>query len=89
MGKKYIPVLLHIDENGRKTPKYIKAGIDGEWLKVKKTTDFCRMASLIAGAVGIRYKCFVDVYGERKMIYLFDENDKWFVETEEDYEQYI
>ena len=83
MGKKYIPVLLYIDDKGKKTPKYIKAGIEGDWLKVKKTTDSRRMASLIAGAVGIRHSCVVDVYGEHREIYLFDENDKWFVETEE------
>ena len=83
MGKKYIPVLLYIDDKGKKTPKYIKAGVDGEWLKVNKATDSRRMASLIAGAVGIRYSCVVDIYGEYREIYLFDENGKWFVETGE------
>lgn len=53
MGKLYVPVLLYVNETGKVTPKQIKAGYDGEWVKVIKVTDSRRRASLRAGAVGI------------------------------------
>jgi len=83
MGKQYIPVLVYIDESGKITPKHIKAGYDNEWIKIVKVTDFRRRASLRAGAIGIRYSCVVDIYGELKEIYLYDEGQKWFLETED------
>jgi len=85
MGKKYVPVLLHINEEGVVKPKQVKAGYDGEWFKIIKTTGSPRrMASLQAGGVGIRYSCVVDIYGEQREVYLFDEGGyKWFIEVEE------
>jgi hypothetical protein len=83
MGKLYIPVILHIDETGQVTPTKLKAGYDNEWLKIIKVKDSRRRASLKAGTVGTRYRCVVDIYGDQREIYLFDEGLKWFIEVEE------
>jgi hypothetical protein len=72
---------LHVNEDGVVTPKQIKAGYDAEWVEILKVTDSRRRASLRAGAVGTRYSCVVDIYGEQREIYLFDEGLKWFVIT--------
>jgi len=79
MGKLYVPVKLYVDENGKVTPKEIKAGYDGEWLTVEKVTDSRRRASLNAGGVGIRYSCIVNINETQRSIYLFDEEGKWFI----------
>ena len=83
MGKLYIPVRVHISEEGRITPEQIQAGYDGEWVIVEKVTDSRRRASLRAGTVGIRYSCVVNINETQKHIYLFDECGKWFIEVEE------
>jgi len=83
MGKQYIPVLLHITEEGKVTPKQIKAGYEGEWVRITRVTDSRRRASLRAGAVGIRYTCVIDYNETQREIYLFDEGDnRWFIEIE-------
>jgi len=82
MGKQYIPVLLYITDDGKVTPKQIKAGYDGEWVRITKVTDSRRMASLRAGAVGIRYSCVVRCNETLREIYLFDEGgNRWFIEV--------
>ena len=83
MVKLYIPVRLHISEEGKITPEQIQAGYDGEWVTVEKVTDSRRRANLRVGAVGIRYSCVVNINGTRRNIYLFDEEGKWFIEVEE------
>ena len=85
MGKKYIPVLLYVSEDGAVIPHKIKAGYDNEWLKIIKVKGSPqRMASFRAGGVGIRYNCVVDIYGAQREIYLYDEgNNKWFHEITE------
>jgi len=82
MGKEYVPVVLYI-KDGIVTPKQFKSGTYDDWVKILKVTDSRRRASLIAGAVGIRYTCTI-IYNEMKReIYLFDEgNNKWFIENE-------
>jgi len=80
MVKQYVPVLLYIGADGVITPKKVKAGLEGEWLRVIKVTGSRRMASLKAGAVGIRYTCIVNYYETQKKVYLFDEGQKWFIE---------
>jgi len=79
MGKMYVPVKLYVDVNGKITPQEIKAGYDGEWLAVEKVTDSRRMASLNAGGVGIRYTCVVNVNETQRNVYLFDEENKWWI----------
>ena len=83
MGKLYVPVLLFVDRDGRTVPKQIKAGYDGEWLRITKVTDSRRMASLRVGAVGIRYDCVVNINEEQRDVYLFEENSKWWVEVDD------
>jgi hypothetical protein len=83
MGKQYVPVLLYVDALGKVVPKKMKAGYDGEWVKIDKVTDSRRMASLRAGGVGIRYSCIVSYDDMTRTIYLFDEQGKWFVATDE------
>ncbi|MCL2776153.1 MAG: hypothetical protein FWD71_22855 [Oscillospiraceae bacterium] len=85
MGKLYVPVRLYVDETGKVTPQEIKAGYDDEWVKVEKVTDSHRRASLVAGAVGIRYTCVVNINETQRNIYLFDEEGKWFIEIDDDY----
>ena len=83
MGKLYVPVILYISDEGKIVPKQIKAGLEGEWVKILKVTDSRRRASLIAGAVGIRYTCTIDYNEAQRNIYLFDEGQRWFIETED------
>ena len=85
MGKMYVPVRLYIDEKGKVTPQEIKAGYDGEWIKVERVTDSRRRASLAVGAVGIRYSCVVSINETQRNIYLFDEEGKWFIIENEEY----
>ena len=84
MSKLYIPVLLYVNETGKVTPKQMKAGYDGEWVRITKVTDSRRRASLKVGAVGMRYSCVVDVYGEQRDVYLFDEDGKWWIEADDE-----
>ena len=81
MGKLYVPVLLHVSQDGKVTPKQMKAGYEGEWVRIEKVTDSRRRASLRAGGVGMRYTCVVSYEGINKNVYLFDECGKWFIET--------
>lgn len=83
MGKQYVPVLLYINESGKVTPKQMKAGYDGEWVRIEKVTDSRRRASLRAGAVGIRYTCVVNINEAQREVYLFDELGKWWIEIDE------
>jgi len=84
MGKLYVPVLLYVNEAGKVTPKQMKAGYDGEWVRITKVTDSRRRASLRAGAVGIRYSCVVNINEEQRDVYLFDEGDnRWFIEVDD------
>ena len=83
MKKLYVPVLLFVDSDGRTVPKQIKAGYDGEWVRIAKVTDSRRMASLRVGAVGIRYDCVVRINEEQRDVYLFDEDGKWWIEVDD------
>lgn len=83
MNKLYVPVVLHVSEDGKITPKQIKAGYEGEWVKVLKVKDSCRRASLRVGGVGIRYTCVVNLNDTQRDIYLYDEDGKWYVESDD------
>ena len=79
MGKLYVPVKLYVDEDGKVTPQEIRAGYDGEWLKIEKVTDSRRRASLITCGVGIRYTCVIKINKTKRDVYLFDEEGKWWI----------
>ena len=83
MGKEYVPVVLYVN-NGVITPKLFKSGMYDEWVKILEVTDSRRRASLVAGSVGIRYKCIITHNETKREIYLFDEgNSKWFIENDD------
>ena len=95
MGKEYVDVIIKIiraketvkgetKEVSKTTPLFYKLRSREKWIKIESVNNAPRrMASYIAGAVGIRYSAVVDVYGVKKEIYLFDEGDyNWFIETE-------
>lgn len=49
---------------------------NGHEYAIDKVTDIRRAASLKAGGTGIRYTCKI----ENKQVYLFLEEDRWFME---------
>ncbi len=75
MEKIYVDVIVKIDKNGEKRPMFIlwKDGLKYEVTHVKERV---RAASLKVGGCGIRYKLMVN----GKEVYLFEQEDKWFVE---------
>ena len=83
MRKMYVPVLLYVDETGKITPKQVKAGYGGEWLRIVKVIDSRRRASLRVGAVGIRYSCVVNINDEQRDVYLFEEDARWWIEVDD------
>ena len=74
MNKKYVKVILEIDENGKKTPKTIVYN-DKEY-SVDRVIDIRTCVSMKVGGIGERYT--VRIGG--KETYIFFENNKWFVE---------
>ena len=79
MGKLYVPVKLYVDENGKVTPKEIKAGYDGEWIDIVKITESVRKVHLAVGGIGMRYVCIIDYQGIEKELFVFNEGMKWYV----------
>jgi hypothetical protein len=53
---------------------------DGREYEIDRVTDIRRAASLKAGGTGIRYTCKV----RGKEVYLFLEEDRWFMERKGD-----
>lgn len=79
--KVFVSVLLTVDTNGKNRPYRIKFEDDpvyeNQVFKVDKVKDVRRAASLKVGGTGIRYT--VIICG--KQSYLFNDENKWFVET--------
>lgn len=74
MEKRYVPVTVHYDENGKVRPLEIEFA-HGEVYTVDKIKDCRRAACESVGGVGIRYTCMI----KGKEAYLWQEKDKWFV----------
>ena len=74
MGKKFVKVILEIDENGIKTPKTII--YNDEKFEIDRVLDIKKCPSMKVGGIGERYT--VRIKG--KETYIFFENNKWFVE---------
>lgn len=74
MEKKYVKVVLEIDEMGRKTPKTVI--YNDEKFEIDKVIDVKTAPSMKVGGVGERYR--VRIKG--KETYIFFEKNKWFVE---------
>ncbi|OQB16016.1 MAG: hypothetical protein BWY15_00143 [Firmicutes bacterium ADurb.Bin193] len=73
--KVFVSVFANFDTEGRITPLSFKWE-DDRIFEIDKITNVCKAASLKAGGAGIRYTCMVC----GKQIYLFLEDNKWFVE---------
>lgn len=74
--KEYVEVIAKHDTDGRTRPISIK-WIDGHIYEVDRLKQICRAASTKVGGCGIRYT--VVICG--KETFLFQEDEKWFVEA--------
>ena len=74
MKKKYVKVILEIDEDGKKTPKTIV--YNDQKFDIDRVIEVRLAPSMKVGGVGERYR--VRIKG--KETYIFFENNKWFVE---------
>lgn len=72
--KKYVPVLVHFDENGKMRPVMIEFD-EGRKFAVDKVLDVRRAACQSVGGVGDRYT--IRVCGADS--YLWFEKGRWFV----------
>lgn len=74
--KRYVPVVVRFDEQGKLRPLTIEFDAEHKYL-VDKVLDVCRAACQTVGGVGVRYT--VRVQGHER--YLWLEKDRWFVEA--------
>ena len=72
--KKYVPVVVRFDENGRLRPLVIEFD-EGHRYAIDRIVDVRRAACQSVGGVGDRYTCRI---GGRES-YLWLENGRWFV----------
>ncbi len=79
--KVFVSVLLAVDTDGKNRPYRIKFEDDpvyeNQVFKVDRVKDVRRAASLKVGGTGIRYT--VIICGKES--YLFNDENKWFVEA--------
>lgn len=80
--RKYVPVVLRVDENGKIRPLVVEFDEQHRYL-VDKVTDVRRAACQSAGGVGDRYTCRI----QGKEAYLWLEKGRWFVAGKEKYMQ--
>lgn len=73
MEKRYVPVVVRIDENGKVNPKIIEFG-DKKY-RIDKILDCHPAACQSVGGVGVKYQC--RVLGRETE--LWEENGRWFV----------
>ena len=73
MEKRYVPVVVRIDENGKVNPKIIEFG-DKKY-RIDKILDRHPAACQSVGGVGIKYTCVV----LGKVTELWEEKGQWFV----------
>lgn len=74
--KVFVDVLIRQDKDGKTTPLAV-TWEDGTVYEIDRVTRVCRAASLKAGGAGVRYTCRI----QNKETYLFNDDDKWFVEA--------
>lgn len=72
--KKYVPVLVHFDKEGKMTPVTIEFD-EGKKFEIDKIMDVRRAACQSVGGVGDRYT--VRIQGRDS--YLWFEKGRWFV----------
>lgn len=77
MEKRYVPVVVHIDEKGKKKPLAIE--FEGKRYGIDKVVKREPAACNSVGGVGIKYTCVI--WG--KIRELWEEKEQWFVVTED------
>ena len=83
MQKLYIDMELSASAKGEINPIKIRAGYYGEWIEIEKARNNGIKPSLIAGGLGVRYTCDITYQGESRQIYIYRDNDRWFIEADE------
>ena len=78
--RKYVPVVLRVDENGKIRPMVVEFDEQHKYL-VDQVTDVRRAACQSAGGVGDRYTCRI----QGQEAYLWLEKGRWFVAGKEKY----
>lgn len=76
MEKNFIKIIATFTEDGVVLPQTI-VWEDGRMFSVDKILDIRKKASIKVGGIGLRYTCLV----HGKQIYLYKEDDKWFLES--------
>ncbi|TYQ16535.1 UNVERIFIED_CONTAM: hypothetical protein Cloal_3082 [Acetivibrio alkalicellulosi] len=76
MKKTFIDVIVKYTKEGNKIPLEI-IWTDSRKFSIDKITDIKKASSLKSGGKGIRFTC--KIMG--KKVYLFLDDDKWFLET--------
>ena len=84
MQKRYVDTIVHISDEGIVTPQQIRAGYDGEWVSIEHAKNDGIKPSIIAGGIGTRYICDITYQGEPRKIYVFRDNERWFIEVDDD-----
>lgn len=72
--KKFVPVIVRCDEEGKLRPLVIEFERDKKY-HIDKILDVRRAACQSAGGVGDRYTCLI----QGKEAYLWLEKERWFV----------
>lgn len=75
--KVYIEVIAKYNQEGQVRPLKI-VWEDGRVFEISRITDIRPAASLKSGGIGLRYSCIINT----KPVYLFLDDNKWFIETE-------
>ena len=78
--RKYVPVTLRVDENGKIRPLVIEFDEQHKYL-VDKDLDVRRAACQSAGGVGDRFTCRIQ--GQETYIWL--EKGRWFIAAKPEY----
>lgn len=74
----YVSVIVAVDETGRTFPLKIRWE-EGKVSSIDRLLDVRKAASTKAGGQGIRYTC--RILG--RIIYLFEDEGRWFVESKD------
>jgi DUF971 family protein len=74
--KVYVAVNLDVDTEGRVRPRYIRWE-DGQVYRIERLKQRVPAASTKVGGCGMRYTVVI----EGKETYLFNEDERWFVEA--------
>ncbi|MBE6908567.1 MAG: hypothetical protein E7474_03020 [Ruminococcaceae bacterium] len=78
--RKYVPVVLRVDENGKIRPLVVEFDEQHKYL-VDQVTDVRRAACQSAGGVGDRYTCRI----RGQEAYLWLEKGRWFIAAKPEY----